>query len=116
MRHLNVLVITPKITELKILNWKVSKVETIEAAIEAILQNPFKVIAISKDCVKSDILKIHKIASLLSDTIPVVEFKDTTDFSKHVNSAYWSIHKPGYAKRYLDNSFEIKLAQHLQTT
>lgn len=110
MRHLEVLVFTKNTTTPRILNWKVSTANNVETAIEKLQQRPFKVVAISSDISDSDKMKLNRLASILFDAIIMVEYSNETDLAKKVKTAYWSKNKPGYANTYLDNSFEIKLA------
>ncbi|WP_452219586.1 hypothetical protein [Lacinutrix salivirga] len=114
MKHLEVLVLTEKTTVPKILNWKVSIVNTIETAIEKLQQKPYKVVAVSKAI---DAVEIRKLIQLLpiitSDTI-LVKYNSDKSLEEVVKTAYWSKNKPNAKRKVLDNSFEIKLANSIQ--
>lgn len=110
MRHLEVLVVTPKTTIPKVLNWKVTMVNTAEIAIEKIQQKPYQVIAISSKVNEFENNKLNQIAKLLSKDILVVNFDDVANLSNTIKRAYWTKNKPNTTGNYLDNSFEIKLA------
>ena len=109
MKHLEVLVFTKSTTTPKILNWKVSTVDNVETVIENLQQRPYKVVAISKEISAIDKIKLNRLASLLFDTLIVVEYNNEADLTEKVNTGYWSKNKPGSSNTYLDNAFEIKL-------
>lgn len=110
MRHLEVLVFTENTTLPKILNWNVSTVNNVETAIEKLQQRPYKVVAISKDMPKTDQLKLRRLTSLLFDTVILVEYTNDSMLADTVTRAYWSRNKPNTERNYLDNSFEMRLA------
>jgi len=110
MKHLEVLVLTSSTSVSKILNWKVSSVNNVETAIEKLQQRPYKVVAISKEISKTDRTKLNRITSVLFDELIVVDFKSDSALAETVKAAYWSKNKPAATPNYLDNSFEIKLA------
>ncbi|MDG5491581.1 hypothetical protein [Psychroserpens sp. SPM9] len=110
MRHLEVLVFTKNTTTPNILNWNVSTVTDVETAIEKLQQRPYKVVAISEAMSNSDKMKLNRLISIISDTMIVVNYNEGTDLAQKVKTAYWSKNKPGAARQYLDNAFEIQLA------
>jgi hypothetical protein len=110
MRHLEVLVVTPQTTTSKILNWKVSNVSNVEIAIEKLQQRPYKVVAINKTIAAIDKTKFKQIATILNTDAIVVEYTDDNTLADTVKRAYWSTHTPQRERNYLDNAFEIKLA------
>jgi|SRR5690554_2252328 len=113
MRHQNVLVFTNSTTDLRILNWNVSTVNHIETAIEALQLQPYKVVAMSKEISKTDQLKLRALASILCSEVILVAYTDEASLSETVISAYKSQKKPRNTINYLDNSFEIALANSL---
>ncbi|MEW4924632.1 hypothetical protein [Algibacter sp. 2305UL17-15] len=115
MRHLEVLVLTNSTKVPRILNWKVSTVSNVEIAIEKLQERPYKVVAISTEIAESDKLKLYRLASVLFDNQILVEYTDDSTLEETVKSAYWSKNKPGNASHYLDNSFEIKLANSINS-
>ncbi|WP_428740352.1 hypothetical protein [Tenacibaculum sp.] len=110
MRHLKTLVVTKNTTMPKILNWQVSTVSNVETAIEKLYQQPYKVLAISKDTKDIDKNKLQKIITVLFPESIIVEYKDEAALSESVKQGYWSKNKPEMQRNYLDNSFEMKLA------
>lgn len=110
MRHLEVLVLTNSTTIPRILNWKVSVVQTTEIAIEQLQQRPYKVVAISKEISDIDKLKLSTLMPVLFSDVVLVEYTTEATIAETVKTAYWSKNKPARSSNYLDNSFEIKLA------
>lgn len=110
MRHLEVLVVSKDTTVSRILNWKISTVYTIEIAIEKMQQRPYNVVAISNKFNIEDKAKLSQIISILYDEAILVEYDDDKTLAETVKAAYWSANKPKNQNNYLDNSFEIKLA------
>lgn len=112
MKHLEVLIITENNTRPKILNWKVSIVNNIETAIEKLQQQSYKVIVISNSFNKMDKKKLRQITTFYNDVI-LVDYNDNKNLAEIVKRAYWLRNKPDNKSNYLDNSFEIKLANSL---
>ncbi len=110
MKHLEVLVVTKNTTLPRILNWKVSTVNNVETAIEKLQQRPYKVVAISDKIDKTDKIKLQQLAPVLFNNVLLVDYSEEANLSDKVKSAYWSKNKPGVRRNFLDNSFEIKLA------
>lgn len=110
MKHLEVLVITKNTTTPRVLNWKVSTVNNVEIAIEKLQQKPYKVVVISTEIEAVDKLKLCRLIAVLFDHQIVVEYTDDKTLAETVKRAYWSKNRPGRSSDYLDNSFEIKLA------
>ena len=115
MKHLDLLVVTKNTNVPRILNWKVSTVNQVETAIENLQQKPYKVVAISTDITESDKKKLYRLSSVLFDDVILVEYTDDSTLEEAVKTAYWSKNKPGLERNYLDNSFEIKLANSIQS-
>ncbi|MDO6675673.1 hypothetical protein Q4517_08920 [Tenacibaculum sp. 1_MG-2023] len=113
MRHLKTLVVTKNTTMPKILNWQVSTVPNVETAIEKLYQQAYKVLAISKDTNEIDKNKLQKIITVLFPNAILVEFRNESTLSESVKSVYWTKNKPQLQRSYLDNSFEIELANSL---
>ncbi len=113
MRHLEVLVVSKDTTIPRILNWKVSTVDTIEMAIEKIQQRPYNVVAISNKFNRIDKVKLSQVVSVLSDNAILVEYTDNKILAETVKAAYWRANKPSSQSNYLDNSFEITLANRI---
>ncbi len=113
MRHLKTLVLTQSATLPKVLNWEVLKVANVETAIEKLHQNTYQVVAISKDLDSKNQNKLDKIVSLLFPEVIVVKYESAETLSKNIKQAYWSKNKPTLKRSYLDNSFEIQLANKL---
>lgn len=113
MRHLEVLVITKDTTTPKILNWKVSTVNNVETAIEKLQAQPYAILAISNTIDEIDKIKVQQIAPVLSKQIIVVSYNIDSLLSEIVKTAYWSKNKPDVAREYLDNAFELQLANSL---
>jgi DNA-binding NtrC family response regulator len=113
MRHLEVLVVTEKTTETRVLNWKVSTVTDVETAIENVQQRPYQVVAISNTISEMNRTKLHLILPVLSNDILVVDYTADANVSEIVKNAYWSKNKPHATRNYLDNSFEMTLANSL---
>ena len=113
MRHLEVLVVTEKTTETRVLNWKVSTVTDVETAIENVQQRPYQVVAISNTISEMDRTKLHLILPVLYNDILVVDYIDDANVSEIVKNAYWGKNKPHATRNYLDNSFEMTLANSL---
>ena len=113
MKHLEVLVVTEKTIISKILNWKMDTVKCVESAIEKLHQCPYKVVAVSNDIKEIDKLKLAQIISVLFNEVIFVTYNEELSLSETVKSAYWSKNKPRVNRTYLDNSFEIKLANSL---
>lgn len=110
MRHLEVLVFTNSTIVPRILNWKVSTVSNVEIIIEKLQQRPYKVLAISTKISQSDKKKLYRLKSVLFENIILVEYTDNSNLEEAVKTTYWSKNKPDNSRNYLDNSFEIKLA------
>lgn len=110
MRHLEILVLTNSTSIPRILNWKVSTVSNVEIIIEKLQQRPYKVLAISTKVSESDKKKLYRLKSVLFENIILVEYTDNSNLEEAVKTAYWSKNKPDNPRNYLDNSFEIKLA------
>ncbi|WGH76458.1 hypothetical protein P8625_04670 [Tenacibaculum tangerinum] len=113
MKHLKTLVVTKSSAVPKILNWQVSTVVTIETAIEKLYEQTYSVVAISKETNEIDKNKLQKIGTLLFPDVTIVEFANESKLSESVKNGYWSKHKPLLQRSYLDNSFEIELANSL---
>ncbi|AXP82548.1 hypothetical protein CJ739_3486 [Mariniflexile rhizosphaerae] len=113
MKHSEVLVVTENTTTPKILNWKVSTVNNVETAIEKLQNQSFKVVAISTNMSQIDKNKLQQMVAILSTNVVYVEYPDEERIAHIVNAAYWAKNKPNFKRRYLDNSFEIKLAYSL---
>ncbi|MBJ6366734.1 hypothetical protein [Snuella sedimenti] len=116
MRHLEVMVVTEQTTAQNILNWKVTTVTNVETAIERLQQRPYKVVAISDTIPKTEKSKLHQITAVLYDDTIIVEFGNDTPLAETVKKAYWSKNKPGSQRHYLDNSFEIQLANSINVS
>jgi hypothetical protein len=114
MRHLEVLVFTKSTTTPSVLNWKVTTVNEMETVIEKLQQRPYKVVAISKDMSDTDKLKLRRLASVLFNQLILVDYDDEATLADTVKTAYWSKNKPDAARHYLDNAFELKLANSIQ--
>ncbi|WP_225036964.1 hypothetical protein [Winogradskyella sp. SM1960] len=110
MRHLKVLVVTRDTTIPKVLNWKVSTVNAVEIAIEKLQQQAYNVVAISNTFNIEDKSKLSQVISILYDDATLVEYTDNKTISETVKTSYWRKNKPNTQSNYLDNSFEIKLA------
>ncbi|WP_034045510.1 hypothetical protein [Wocania ichthyoenteri] len=115
MRHLEALVLTNSTTIPRILNWKVSTVSNVETIIEKLQQRPYKVLVISTEISESDKKKLYRLTSVLFENIILVEYTDDSNLEEAVKTAYWSNNKPGNSRNYLDNSFEIKLANRINS-
>ncbi|AUC81420.1 hypothetical protein [Lacinutrix sp. Bg11-31] len=115
MKHLEVLVVTKYTTTQRILNWQVFTVDTIETAIEKLQQQPYKVVAISHNFNEVDKRKLNQILSILDNTIILVEYNNDKSLSETVKASYWPKNKPGAERNYLDNWFEIKLANSIHS-
>lgn len=113
MKHSEVLVVTENTTTPKILNWKVSTVNNVETAIEKLQNQSFKVVAISTNMSQIDKNKLQQMVAILFTNVVYVEYQDEEAIAHIVNTAYWAKNKPNFKRRYLDNSFEIKLAYSL---
>lgn len=113
MKHLEVLVITKNTTIPKILNWKVSTINNVETAIEKLQVQPYAILAISNTIDEIDKVKVQQIAPVLSKHTIVVDYTSDNLLSEIVKTAYWSKNKPDATRAYLDNAFELQLANSL---
>lgn len=113
MRHSEVLVVTKNTTTPSIINWKVSTTNNVDTAIEKVQQRPYKVVAISNTYTEAERLKLRQILTVLKNQAIILEYKDELTLETEVKTAYFANKKLNFGSSYLDNSFEIKLANRL---
>ena len=109
MRNLEVLVVMPFQETPKVLNWKVTTVNEIDAAIEKIQTTAFKVLAIQNSIDELEKIRVKKLAYLLDPDLVVVEFENANELDRKVNETYWKSKKYKSNLVYHDNSFGLEL-------
>ena len=114
MRNLEVLVVIPFQKTPKVLNWKVTTTNNVDAAIEKIQTSAFKVLAIHNSIDELEKIRGKKLAYLLDSDLVVVEFENANELDRKVNETYWKSKKYSSNLVYHDNSFGLELNDLIQ--
>ena len=112
MRHLEVLVVSKNTIPTKV-NWKITNLSLVEKAIEQLYHHKYKVVAIAADVDSIEKKKLQQLLKRSFSEIPVTEFNNANNLAEAIHTAYWSKKRTYNKNTFLDNSFELQLANKL---
>lgn|GEM_PF-5263499 len=111
MKNLDVLVLYPFEEKFRVLNWKVTKVDSVEQALEKIRTSEFRVFAIHDSIEKMEKLKLKKLAQLLVESLVIVEFSAVEELENTVRSTYWNQKETSSTIKIHDNPLGFDLSK-----
>lgn len=110
MKHLKALVISNTKPTIKILNWKLDRVQNVEGALAILQQRDYRIIAIHNAIPKTEKQKLKAIAKLFNNSTSIISYTTEEELIGSIKQAFRNQKRKSLSHNYMDNAFEMELA------